>query len=231
MSKVSQLIPWLDRSASLSGFVDLHKNQPNREWGCFLALDVAHSVHESISLQAESLAASWKATHEYVASALRLIKAKRPVDLDSYEAALIREEIGRPPDLCYPMYLLTVAKGDDERLVYIGKTSTDRGRFRGGHAALTKLHHPKYDGYAKRLYLGAIVFLTARKEYQPLEWVKPLERAHELLASVEAQLIYEFKPELNTQHVSRNNARWPLQIHIQNFSGVSRYLNDYFCYA
>jgi hypothetical protein len=62
--------------------------------------------------------------------------------------------------------------------------------------------------------------------------VQPLDRAKELLASMEAQLIFSLKPELNTQHVYKDNATWPLNvIHIQNFSDVSSFLHDEFCYA
>lgn len=96
------------------------------------------------------------------------------------------------------------------------------------HAHLTALHlqHP---GLAKRIYLGAIVLL-ADEFYQPLEWVKPLEKTEAILASIEAQLIFNYKPELNSHHVHRNNATWPVSLHIQNFSGVTTFLHDTHCW-
>lgn len=150
--------------------------------------------------------------------------------LDSDEVEMIKRELGEPPCLCYPLYLITVGEHEAERIVYIGKTSAKKGRFRGGHAALSKLLHPKYEGLSKRLYLGALVLLADDTSYQPLEWVKPLKKAQALLASIEAQLIFCFKPELNTHHVFNNNARWPVSLHIQNFSNVTNFLHDKHCW-
>jgi len=231
VARFSQLTPWLERTRPLLGFTNLTRNPPNREWGAFVTLDVVHPVHETISLPSESLRESWTAIHRYVSSACRLIHSPKSGWLDSEEASEILESLGPPPVLCYPIYVLAVARPGEQRVVYVGKTSTSSGRFRGGHAAITKLHDPKYDGYAKKAYLAAVVLLDNKGEYQPLEWVKPLEKAQRLLVSIEAQLIYDLKPELNTQHVSRYNAEWPVQLHIQNFADDSKLLDDYMCYA
>ncbi|WP_157665479.1 hypothetical protein [Cyanobium sp. NIES-981] len=162
-------------------------------------------AHETITLESESLARSWGKTHEYVSSSLEIIGAGEPIWLDSEEVEMIREELGEPPPLCYPIYLVTVAKGEEERLVYAGKTSSNSSRFRGGHAAFTKLLAPYYEGWEKRVYLGGVTLLAADKSYQPLEWVKPLEAAERILSSIEAQLIHWFKPELNSAHVHKDN--------------------------
>ncbi|PRG81700.1 hypothetical protein C6T58_12835 [Burkholderia multivorans] len=66
--------------------------------------------------------------------------------------------------------------------------------------------------------------------YQPLEWVKPIDTAELLLRSIEAQLIHFFKPELNTQHVHKFNAKWPVSLHIQNFTGETSFLNNKYCW-
>ena len=231
MPRISQLSPWVERTAPLTGFLDLTRNPPDRKWGGFIALDVVHPVHETLTLPAESLTGSWVAIHKYVSSARRLIGGGALGWLDGEEATEILDKLGPPPSLCYPIYVLAVAKQGEQRVVYVGKTSTNSGRFRGGHAALTKLHDPKYEGYAKLVYLGAVVLVNRGGEYQPLEWVKPLDKAKELLASIEAQLIYDLKPELNTQHVTRSNVRWPVQLHIQNFADDSKLLNDHMCYG
>jgi hypothetical protein len=181
-------------------------------------------------LEAESLAKSWHRTHDYVATALTIIEADGPIWLDPDEVEMIRSELGDPPPLCYPIYMVTVEHENTERLVYVGKTSSNQSRFKGGHTAFTKLLDPKYDGQLKRLYLGSVVLLADDKSYQPLEWVKPLETAEELLASIEAQLIFNFKPELNTHHVHTGNAKLPVSLHIQNFSGATSFLHDKFCW-
>jgi hypothetical protein len=230
MPKFSPLSAWLARKDPLSSFIDLDGRPPEQELGGFLSLDVCIMAHETIALESESLATSWRKTHEYVSASLEIISTEEPLWLDSEEVAMIREELGEPPPLCYPIYLITVAKGEEERLVYVGKTSSNSGRFKGGHAAFTKLLAPNYDGWEKRVYLGGVVLLAADKSYQPLEWVKPLETAERILSSIEAQLIHSFKPELNSAHVLKDNASWPVSLHIQNFSGKSSFLHDEFCW-
>jgi hypothetical protein len=229
--KISILSSWLDRRNPLFSFIDLDQRPPNREIGGFLSLDVVVPVHESINLEAESLSDSWRSIHEYVEESMEIIRADEPTWLDSDEADMIKSRLGDPPQLSYPIYLITVGDHDSERLVYIGKTSSNSGRFKGGHAAITKLHHTKYNGLTKRIYLGAIVLLADDGSYQPLEWVKPMESALAVLGSIESQLIFEFKPELNSHHVHSYNAAWPVALHIQNFSGVTTFLHDKHCWS
>jgi len=161
-----------------------------------------------------------------------LISADTPGWIDSEEAIMIREELGEPPTLCYPLYLISVGDDSEERVVYVGKTSATQPRFRQGHAALTKLLHPKYDGMSKRVYFGSVVLLSNDVEYFPLEWVRPLEMAKQLLSSIEAQVIYHFMPELNTHHVYHDNVKWKFpSLHIQNFTNVTEFLDDEFVWA
>lgn len=231
MSKISMLELWLGRHEPLPSYTKFTKNSPNQEYGSFLSLDEVILVHKSANIESESLSTSWDNVHSYVRKALRIIGTTRPGWLDSEEANLILTKLGDPPPLCYPIYLISVAKGRSERIVYIGKTSSKKSRFNGGHLALTKLHHPKYDGMRKRLYFGAIVLLANNKDYLPLEWVKPSKDALGILKSMEAQLIYHFKPELNTHHVKHNNADWITSIHIQNFARKTSFLHDVFCFS
>lgn len=228
MNKYSPLQSWLDRKDSLTSFIDLERRPPNYEYGGFLSLDVVVPVHESVNLAAESLNTSWKRTHEYVRQSLAIIDAEELDWLDREEVQMIKSRLGEPPPLSYPIYILSVSDDTTARVVYVGKTSSKRGRFTSGHAAITKLHNPKYDGLRKRLYLGGIVLLADDNEYQPLEWVKPLFKATEILNSIEAQLIYRFQPELNTHHRKHYDAKVPVSIHIQNFSGETEFLHDQF---
>jgi hypothetical protein len=228
MNKHSPLQSWLDRKDPLTSFVDLEHRPPNYEYGGFLSLDVVLPVHESVNLVAESLSTSWTRTHEYVRRSLEIIDANELDWLDSEEVKMIISILGEPPPLSYPIYILSVSDDTTERVVYVGKTSSKRGRFSSGHTAITKLHNPKYNGLRKRLYLGGIVLLADDNEYQPLEWVKPLCKAEEILNSIEAQLIYKFQPELNIQHRKYYNATVPFSIHIQNISGETEFLHDQF---
>lgn len=227
MARASALYGWLARECSLPSFVDLENQSPTVEFGGFIGLDLVLPAWDSGHAPAESLSSSWNAVHKYLNRALELIDAEAPGYLDSEEALMIKEALGEPPTLCYPLYLISVGDGTNERIVYAGKSSSTHARFRQGHAALTKLLHPKYDGLSKRVYFGSIVLLSENADYLPLEWIKPLELALQLLSSIEAQVIYHFKPELNTQHIRHDNVRWKFPLlQIQNFTDVSDFLDD-----
>jgi hypothetical protein len=232
----SPLQKWLDRREPLSGFIDLENRQPNQEYGAFLGLDKYVPLHESVNVNAQSFKETWHSTEAYVTKSLNLIDADEPLWLDSEEARLILNTLGSPPPYCYPIYLITVGTGAKERVVYIGKTSSSHPRFTRGHAAVTKLHNPKYGKLRKRLYMGCVVLLeplargSLDKEYLPLEWIHPFDSAKRLLSDIEAQLIYKFQPELNSQHKQHYNATFSTTIHIQNFTGRSKFLHDQVVY-
>lgn len=229
MEKFSPILQWLSRGTNLQSIFEREAAVPEAELGGFLVLDKAIPLHETINLEAESLATSWERTHDYVEGCKEILDLDEPESLDKYEVSLIKETLGDPPTVAYPIYLMSV-KGDStpERVVYIGKTSSNNRRFRGGHTAITKLHAPEYDSLEKKLYLGCVVLLT-KDNYLPLDWVNPLSKAESLLKSIEAQLIYHFKPELNTHHLKNASNENYIQIHIQNFSDSHGFLNDVFC--
>ena len=184
-----------------------------------------------MSLAPESLEKTWQNVNEYIDSALEIINSDEPLWLDNEEVVMIKDALGEPPTFCYPIYIFSAGDNEKERPVYIGKTSSSSARFSNGHIVCTKLHHPQYEGMSKRLYLGTVVLLATDKEYQPLEWIRPYEKAIETLNSVEAQLIYNLKPELNIQHKNKNNVTIPITpLHIQNFTGQTNFLNDYMCF-
>lgn len=176
---------------------------PDKNIGCFLVLQSSYALHETIDLTAQSLDASWKVNQNYISSNCA----------------------GEAPLACYPIYLITVGDGADERLVYIGKTSSKISRFSSGHSAITKLHNPKYGGLSKRVYLCCVVFLKGTYEI-PVEWIQPFTFAKTLLKEFEANLIYGNKPELNTQHVKRAPRFEYGQVHAQNVSGVTSFWHD-----
>ncbi|HHP0482998.1 TPA: hypothetical protein ACRZ2J_004867 [Vibrio campbellii] len=178
---------------------------PDTEVGCFLVLQSVFALHESVSLPAQSLKLAWGKNQAY-------IKA---------------DCVGEAPLACYPIYLITVGDGDSEKLVYIGKTSSNSSRFSSGHTAISKLHHPKYNGLTKRLYLCCVVFLKNGNTI-PIEWITPYSKAESLLKSFEANLIYWNKPELNTQHIAAEPEFLYGQVHAQNVTGSTSFWHDYF---
>ena len=226
MKKYSFLETWLEGRYRIDWY---GKNWSlDKESYGYLSIDIVVPAHESLKQSAESLQASWLKTHRYIQRAMKIVQLDKRSMLDHKEAEMIRTELGKPPALCYPIYIISVEEKNVERVVYIGKTSSRKMRFRGGHTALTKLLDPAYDSLIKRLYLGGLVFLTDSGNTVPLEAV-PLKQALKLLSSIEAQLIYQFQPELNTHHKSKNNAKLPVDLHIQNLTGKTDFLNDSFC--
>ena len=232
MKKYSMLKTWLNRTSSLKSFIDLENTAPSFELGGFLSIDISYPIHETTNLESESLSTSLEQVHGYVENSLSIIDSDEPVWLDREEVEMIKSELGEPPNLCYPIYIISVGDKKNEKVVYIGKTSSSNSRFKNGHAAITKLHHPKYNGLNKTLYLCGIVLLTdpPQSNYLPLEWVKPLSKAESLLLDIEAQLIFDFQPELNTINKKKCEHDNQTIFHIQNFIEGSDFLNDHFVY-
>lgn len=143
---------------------------------------------------------------------------------------MILKEVGEPPVCCYNIYFITIYNNDEERLVYIGKTDSKKGRFINGHLAALKLHNPKYQDYFKRIYFGTIMLLSETKDYVPLEFITPFEDAKKYLGEMEAFLIDRLQPELNVKSEDIGEMENLGVVHIQNFSEISAFMNDYFIY-
>ena len=227
MPKFSPFSKWLARKEPLHHYSKGARSVPNFEFGSFLALDKVIPVHKSFNLRPQSLAYSWRECNEFMESALEIVNMTDPGWLDREEVEMIEQNLGEPPQCCYPLYLISVKTGLEERVVYIGKNSSRTSRFKGGHTAITRLHDPKYSMLSKNIYLATFVFMDKDHNLIPLEWISDFKLAEEYLSSVEAQLIYELKPELNKTHMKNYNTKYPVQIHIQNFTG-SKLLNDVF---
>jgi hypothetical protein len=228
----TSIASWIDRRTSHTPFHPSASVKVALEGGGFVGIDHVVPLHAVSELQAQSLAASWHRAREYVRSACDIVNAPDgPPLLDAEEVDMILEALGPPPSHCYPLYFISIKNPNtgDETLVYIGKTSSSKNRFSGGHSAFTKLHHPRYDGFSKKVYLGTVMLIDDSGEYLPLEAAQPLAYAEQILRSVEGQLIFDLKPELNVQGVNRETSKLPLDlIHIQNT--VSPFLRDQFVY-
>ncbi|MDB8803224.1 hypothetical protein PN294_13625 [Romboutsia sp. 1001216sp1] len=226
MGDFSPLSQWIKGRSTLPIFSTIDKIEPLFEYGSFLSLDKHYYLHEIDRASAQSLSISWFNTKNYIEEAMEIVDGDFDTSLDKEESEWIQQELGKPPRHCYPIYIVTVGRGELERVVYIGKTSSRKNRFSGGHKVAIKLHDPKYEGLDKNIYFCCVVFLTPDKEYLPLEWIQPKEKALELLDSVESQLIYLFSPELNIQKKNKNFSKYDMNFHIQNFSDHSNFLHD-----
>ncbi|PKG24373.1 GIY-YIG nuclease family protein [Niallia nealsonii] len=226
MKAFSPLKPWLNRTQSLPSFKYLQDTSPTLELGASVIFDDYVPLFKLHRQRAQSLPISWEQQRNYVELALDIINSDEGGWLDREEVQMILDELGNPPDACYPIYMFTVKRDTFEEVLYIGKTSSKFSRFSGGHTAAVKMHHPKYDGFEKRVYFGCITFLNENNSL-PLEWIHPKNFSLELLDSIESQLIHSLKPTLNTQKKKNYCALHPTSIHIQNTTSDSMYLNDY----
>lgn len=181
----------------------MEQGEPDFELGGFVGMDVCYPLHQVNAHKARSLKTAWKNVREYVSEALIISQNNSGNWLDREEMSWIKELLGEPPIHCYPIYLITVGTFPNERLVYVGKTSSDVSRFKGGHNIAIKLHDPVYNNLQKRVYFCIVVFL-AEGNYLPIEWISPIENAVSILDSVELQLISSLKPELNSSKTKRN---------------------------
>lgn len=230
------LIPWLKGNESITPRNFYMKNKPNFELGAFLGIDEYIDLYKVYKFDSGNLEESWLKTREYINRAYSIINEnvdellendEVDISLDNEQKYMILKELGNPPLCSYNIYIITIYNDKEEIVVYIGKTDSKKSRFKNGHLAALKLHNPKYEGYKKRVYFGTIMFLSERK-FVPLEYITPLEYARTLLNYIESILIKNFKPELNTLLIDSKIDIPKIQIHIQNFTDATPFLNDIF---
>ncbi|MBP2658039.1 MAG: hypothetical protein H6Q69_1071 [Firmicutes bacterium] len=230
--KFQPLKPWIKGNGSVTPNNFYGNSKPCFEMGAFIALDIAVDLYFVNTVDTGNLFDSWHKNKELIEKACEIanVSEDNGYDLDNEEKGWILEELGEPPECCYNLYFITVYDDANERLVYIGKTDAKKSRFINGHLVALKLHNPKYNMLNKRVYFGTITFLSKENEYVPLEFITPYNEANNLLCEMEALLISHFVPELNVkrEHVDKLK---DLIVHIQNFSDVSAFLNDYVVYG
>ena len=198
-------------------------DQDAEKWSVSVALDEVIPLHEVALAQWHSLAETRQMTQRYLRKADELICGLWGGRLDNEEQYLVQTELGEPPLFCLPIYVVTVGAGPDERVVYVGKTSSSH-RFANGHHIALKLHHPRFDGLQKRVYRCSVL-LDIHDEYVALEWVEPDTVASVLLDCVESVLIHALQPELNTAKRRKPTVGKPVFVHVQNYAG-NDLLND-----
>jgi hypothetical protein len=230
--KFQPLEPWVKGNTSITPENFYGRLKPNLEMGAYISIDIEVELYLANTVDTGNLKDSWKLNKEYIerASELTGADAECGFDLDNEEKRWILDELGEPPRCCYNLYFITIYNEVDEKLVYVGKTDSKKGRFINGHIAALKLHNPKYQRYNKRIYFGTIMFLSEIKEYIPLEFITPYSIAERYLGEMEALLIERLNPELNVKSERMGELKNLSVVHIQNYSGISSFMNDFFVY-
>jgi hypothetical protein len=188
----------------------------SREWSVSVALDEAVPLHAIAGATWRSLSETRRRTNEYLKQADTLIDGLWGGRLDSEERDLILSTLGQPPAFCLPIYIVSVGEGEEEQVVYVGKTRSST-RFANGHSVGLKLHHPQYDQLVKTVYRCSVL-LDVHDEYVALEWVEPEALAEEILDRVESVLIHALQPSLNVAKRRRPGVDRPVHIHVQNYT-------------
>lgn len=190
----------------------------------FVALDTFFEIHEAPQTPLKTLEQSWLDTKTYVSRVCQLVGRGRPGRaLSKDERASVIATLGEPPGPAWPLYFFTVGDLAEERIVYIGKTNAKTHRFYSGHSAITALHRPEYRGLRTRLYLATVTIYSDEDHYIPLEWVHPDALRNTLWSDAEAQLIYYFQPELNTELKAADASKMPTQITLHNYAGTNNF--------
>jgi hypothetical protein len=184
----------------------------------WIAFDVAVPLHEAPLVELSTFQQAWSETYSYLERACGLLNLLQPGRISEVQGELVRSQFGEPPIASIGIYMMSVAKNDgsEERCVYVGKTNASTHRFRSGHAAMTKLHAPKYDGLKKTLYLGSLAFEDDDDQTFWVEWTHPAERRSVLMNVVEETLINSLQPELNEKSISSSHLAGKLVVRVQN---------------
>lgn len=183
----------------------------------WLCIDLEVPLHEVSRIKLMPFDQTWDITLEYInAACSRLGRARPGWAPPKSEADAILDELGLPPLRCYALYLITVEQEGRERCVYVGQTNSKHHRFRSGHAAMTALHHPKFDGSIKRIYLAGIQMEDDDDHMFPVEWIHPIEQRQFVLNSIEARLILDLQPEINKRGRKKSDLGLDLPVRVQN---------------
>lgn len=225
----TQIDAWLDRHFPLPKCfqVGTMPNTSNSHLFAWMGVEEKMYLHEVHKAVWTSLRENTKRTRDYVADAINLLGGADQVT-EVGDKRLVIAKLGEPPPQSLPIYIITVRKGSDEKVVYVGQT-TANNRFAGGHSAALKLHEPAYKDTDKMVYRCSVT-LAMDDDHVALEWVEPFSVAQQILNDIESHLIYEFQPPLNSKGKKKNLASRQIDIHIQNLVDGLRdgsFLNDY----
>lgn len=190
----------------------------------WLAIDHQVALHEAHEVKLRPFYETWIETQTYLENACRLLNRNMPGWAPKQpDANRVILALGEPPLRCYAIYLITVERGGNEDCVYVGQTNSKHHRFKSGHRALSALHHTDYDGLKKRIYFAGLQLQDDDDHSFPIEWVHPVALRKEALNSIEARLIYDLQPELNTQ--GKDYFLGPLDLPVTAQNMLSSFLN------
>lgn len=185
----------------------------------WIGFDAVVPLHEAADFPLVSFEKSRSDCFDYLSGACEILGRNMPKwSPDKGKQSQILAQLGPPPVNAYTIYVISTRCSDTqvEKVVYIGKTNSKSHRFRGGHAAISKLHAPEFEGMQKAIYFGCLIGINHDGNYVPIDWVDADAGRDQILSDVEAQLIFHLKPRLNTVGKDKCGANQRVPLHVQN---------------
>lgn len=181
---------WDDLDKILSSCADMSSIQ--------FALRIGDAIwlHESIDIPAQSFDTARADANEY----LKYIRGLNPGGWVCKREIGKIEGIREKPSPSRPIYLISSEDEEAKTIVYIGRTSSNTSRFECGHAAITKLHAPEFNGKSKFVYMCAVLVRVNESDWVPIEFHP---QGQFFLERLEAQLVFQIKPCLNSNLINK----------------------------
>ncbi|MEJ2901625.1 hypothetical protein WAE58_04290 [Pedobacter panaciterrae] len=223
---------WLRGKYLMPDLDDFKTFQPDLDFLIWVAVNHKIPFHKILEHKILGLDEAWMRCREYYRNAINLVVEYSPyMALDHEEGLEIIDTLGDPPDVSHPLYIITVDDGTTEEIVYVGKSSSNHSRFKGGHTTAIKLLDPNYDGKLKWIYLCQVMLNATNDEYLPLEFLGDKTLAEDILDDAESVLIDDYKPVLNTKKMDRLKVKRNFTIQIQKSFADSTAIQDKFIFA
>ena len=223
MKQSSYLRVWLEGRMTLKNIDKIAKEEPDYNAGFWLELNYSCPLHLVNDERIYGLEESWKLNKEYFEAAKKKVRWFNG-DIDHEDRYEILETLGEPPDVCHPIYIITVKNANKEEVVYVGKTISKKARFNGGHLVALKLLNPIYDGFTKQIYFGHIMLFTKSENHLPVDLLRNKKLAKTIVNDTETKLIRGLNPPLNTNKKGKPKSLLPFSILIAN--RLNSLLND-----
>jgi len=189
----------------MPSFEELVNSKPDLLSTVWLAINYCLPFYQVLDQEILGFGQARELNRRYYEAAIKIALHYDGYWLEKEDICDIIEELGNPPDVSHPIYIITIKDESFEKVVYVGKSSSDKSRFTSGHSAAIKLLNPMYNSFEKLIYFGQIMTSDKNDEYLPLEFVGDQVFAEQLLDDIESKVIQHFKPELNTQKMRKVN--------------------------
>lgn len=216
---------WLANEMSTQDMRQALKNVEPGSIQIAVVLSSPIALHDSCKIPAQSFRKHSKGSQQYVNKVEKKIAEEAGNGwIDAHLRNVVVDSLGEPPMPSCPLYFITAENGKSKKILYVGRTSAETGRFENGHVAITKLHAPKFGGFQKNIYMASVLARIGDDIWVNLELVTPGDRPQRILKDVELQLIFLLKPKLNTGGKLKNETTCSYVILFGRTQGIADFV-------